>query len=185
MVSIAAAGPDKASSFAAATGRLIGLGHRRITLVGRRQLRLPQPGLPVRAFLHELAAHGIPTGAFNLPDWEESKKGFVTLLDSLFGATPPTALILDETFLYNAAFHYLAKLGLRVPQDISLVCTDENTDFAWCEPSVAHISWDYRPVVRRVVRWAANVSHGKDDRRQTLTKAEFIEGGTIGPAKDR
>jgi hypothetical protein len=29
------------------------------------------------------------------------------------------------------------------------------------------------------------VSHGKDDRRQTLTKAEFVAGGTIGPAKDR
>ncbi len=184
-VSIAAAGPDKAPPFAAATGRLIGLGHRRISLVCRRQRRLPQPGHPERAFLDELAAHGIPTGPFNLPDWEESKTGFVTLLDSLFGATPPTALILDESFLFNAAFHYLAKRGLRVPQDVSLVCTDDDSDFAWCEPSVAHIRWDYRPVVRRVVRWAANVSHGKDDRRQTLTKAEFVAGGTIGPAKDR
>ena len=184
-VSIAAVGPDKAPPFAAATARLIGLGHRRISLACRRQQRLPQPAPPARAFLHELAAQGIPTGAFNLPAWEESKKGFVTLLDSLFGTTPPTALILDESFLFNAAFHYLAKRGLRVPQDISLVCTDENTDFVWCEPSVAHIRWDYRPVVRRVVRWAANVSHGKDDRRQTLTKAEFVEGGTIGPAPKR
>ena len=182
-VSIAAVGPDKAPLYAAATARLIGLGHRRISLVCRRQRRLPQPGQPERAFLHELAAHGIPTGAFNLPAWEESKKGFVMLLDSLFGTTPPTALILDEAFLFNAAFHYLAKRGLRVPQDISLVCTDENTDYDWCEPSVAHIRWDYRPVVRRVVRWAANVSHGKDDRRQTLTKAEFVDGGTIGPVK--
>ena len=181
-VSIAAAGPDKAPPFAAATGRLIGLGHRRISLVCRRQRRLPQPGHPERAFLHELVAHGIPTGDFNLPDWEESKKGFAKLLDSLFVATPPTALILDEAFLFNAAFHYLVKRGLRVPQDISLVCTDDDPDFDWCEPSVAHIRWDYRPVVRRVVRWAANVSHGKDDRRQTLTKAEFVEGGTIGPA---
>jgi hypothetical protein len=184
-VSIAGAGPDKAPSITAATGRLIGLGHRLISLVCRRLRRLPQPGHSERAFLNAMAAHGIPTGAFNLPDWEESKKGFVMLLDSLFGATPPTALILQETFLYTAAFHYLAKRGLRVPQDVSLICTDDNTDFVWCEPSVAHIRWDYRPVVRRVVRWAANVSHDKDDRRQTLTKAEFVEGGTIGPAPKR
>ena len=182
-VLIAAVGPDKVPPIAAATARLIGLGHRRISLVCRRQRRLPQPGPPERAFLNELAAHGISTSDFNLPAWEESKKGFVTLLVSLFGATPPTALILDEAFLFNAAFHYLAKRGLRVPQDISLVCTDDDPDFAWCEPSVAHIRWDYRPVVRRVVRWAANVSHGKDDRRQTLTKAEFVEGGTVGLAK--
>jgi DNA-binding LacI/PurR family transcriptional regulator len=69
-----------------------------------------------------------------------------------------------------------------VPKDVSLVCTDHDPDAAWCEPSVAHIRWDYRPVVRRVVRWAANISHGKQDLRQTLTKAEFVDGGTIGPA---
>ena len=182
---IAGVGPDKAASMAAATGRLIGLGHRKISLLCRRQRRLPQPGLSERAFLDELAAHGIPTGAFNLPDWEESRKGFGALLDSLFAVTPPTALILDEAFLFNAAFHYLAKRNLRVPQDVSLVCTDSDPKFAWCEPSVAHIRWDHRPVVRRVVRWADNVSHGKEDRRQSLTKAEFVEGGTIGPAKGR
>jgi hypothetical protein len=182
---IAGVGPDKESSMAAATGRLIGLGHRKISLLCRRQRRLPQPGLSERAFLNELAAHGVPTGAFNLPDWEETRKGFGALMDSLFAATPPTALILDEPFLFNAAFHYLAKRKLRVPQDVSLVCTDDDPMFAWCEPSVAHIRWDSRPVLRRVVRWVDNVSRGKEDRRQTPTKAEFVEGGTIGPVKGR
>jgi hypothetical protein len=50
-----------------------------------------------------------------LPDWEESPEGFERCLDSLFGSTPPTALILDEPFLFNAVFHYLAQRGLRVP----------------------------------------------------------------------
>lgn len=127
---LAGVGPDKASSMAAATGRLIGLGHRKISLLCRRQRRLPQPGLSERAFLDELAAHGIPTGAFNLPEWEESMKGLGALLDSLFAATPPTALILDEAFLFNAAFHYLAKRNLRVLQDVSLVCTDSDPRYA-------------------------------------------------------
>ena len=34
---------------------------------------------------------------------------------------------------------------------------------------------------RRIVEWAANVSRGKADLRQTLTPATFVEGGTIGP----
>ena len=38
-------------------------------------------------------------------------------------------------------------------------------------------------MVRRIVRWAANVSRGKHDLRQTLTPAEFVPGGTIGPVK--
>jgi len=28
------------------------------------------------------------------------------------------------------------------------------------------------------------VAHGQDDRRQTLTKIEFIEGRTVGPAPE-
>jgi hypothetical protein len=59
---------------------------------------------------------------------------------------------------------------------------DSAPSFAWCEPSVAHIHWDARPVVRRIVRWIDNVARGKEDKRQTLTKAKFIEGGTIGKA---
>ena len=72
-----------------------------------------------------------------------------------------------------------------MPEDVSLVCTDYDPDFAWCRPSVAHIHWDYSPVVRRVVRWANSVARGKNYRRQTLSKAEFIEGGTIGPVPKR
>jgi DNA-binding LacI/PurR family transcriptional regulator len=75
---------------------------------------------------------------------------------------------------------FLMNRGLRVPQDVSLVCTDGSPIFEWGKPTVAH--WDTRPVVRRIVRWAATVSRGEKDLRQTLTKAEFFEGGTIGPA---
>ncbi len=64
-----------------------------------------------------------------------------------------------------------------MPQDVSLVCTDADPGFGWCQPPIAHIRWDFRPVVRRMVRWANNVSRGKEDKRQTLTKAEFVEGG--------
>jgi hypothetical protein len=36
-------------------------------------------------------------------------------------------------------------------------------------------------MVNRIVRWANNIRHGKEDTRQTTIKAEFIEGGTVGP----
>jgi hypothetical protein len=68
-----------------------------------------------------------------------------------------------------------------MPQEISLVCTDEDPTFALCLPPISRIRWDSRPVVRRVVRWAASVSNGKVELRQTLGSAQFIGGGTIGP----
>ncbi len=177
-------GPNKIPAMATATRSLIELGHRRIVLLARTGRRLPEPGAPERSFLDELAANGIAPGPYHLPDWELSVKGFNARLDSLFLLTPPTALIIQEAVFYFAALQFCAHRGLRVPQDVSLICTDADPNFYWCQPSVAHIRWDSRPVVRRIVRWAANVSRGKEDLGQKLTPAEFVPGGTIGPARE-
>lgn len=182
---IAGVGPDKAPVMAEAARHLIQLGHRRISMIHRRSLRLPEPTPILRAFLDELNAAKLATGAFNLPDWDESDQGFTNVLNSLFACTPPTALILDEPFQYHAAYHHITRRGLRVPEDVSLICTDDHPTFAWCRPTVTHFFWDYRPVVRRAVRWANNIAHGKEDRRQSGTKVTFVEGETIGPAPKR
>jgi DNA-binding LacI/PurR family transcriptional regulator/biotin operon repressor len=181
---IASVGPDKLPVMAAVTRKLVGLGHRRIVLLARQMRRLPQPGAVEQAFLDTLAAHGITPGAYHLPEWEESVDGFYARLESMFRVSRPSALIVDEVPLFAAAQQFLAGHGLHVPRDVSLVCTDYDPSFEWCRPTVAHIRWESRPVVRRIVRWAANVSRGKKDLRQTLTPAEFVEGGTIGVAKE-
>jgi DNA-binding LacI/PurR family transcriptional regulator len=181
---IAGTKPDHVPAFAAATRHLVGLGHRRIALLARSERRLPDPGRAERAFLEELEVHGIRTGTYNLPDWEGSPESLHLCLESLFGATPPTALIVAEVPMFFAAQQFLGNRGLRVPQDVSLVCADAHRSFEWCRPSVAHIRWDHRPVVRRVVRWTNNVARGKDDRRQSFTKAKFVDGGTVGVAPE-
>jgi DNA-binding LacI/PurR family transcriptional regulator len=181
---IAGTGPDKSPLLGEVTRRLLGLGHRRIVMIYAKNLRLPKPAKSARAFLDAMNESGISTGSYNLPDWEETAEGFNGLLDSLFKTTPPTALILDEAFQFHAAYHYLSQRNLRVPQDVSLVCSDGDQGFNWCKPSVAHIYWDHRPVVRRIMRWVNNVARGVDDRRQSFTKAEYIDGGTVGPAPD-
>ena len=183
-VRIAGAGPDKLPPLLAVARHLVSLGHRKIVLLLREEHRKPQPGPFARAFLAELELHGITVGSYNLPDWEDSAEGFRSCLDSLFRVTPPSALIIDEVFLFKVAQQHLARRGILAPEHISLVCSDPDPTFSWLHPTVAHIRWDPGQVVRRIVRWAANVSRGLDDRRQTLTKAELVEGGTIGPFKE-
>lgn len=184
-LSIAGTKPDKMPAYAAVTRKLIEFGHRRVSLLVRKERRLPEPGGCERAFLDELESHGIPIGAYNLPEWEESIEGFHNLLHSLCQVTRPTALIIDEAPLFIAAQQFLGNRGLRVPEDISLVFTDPDPHFAWCNPSVAHIRWESRATVHRLVRWADNVARGKKDIGQWFTKAEFVEGGTIGPARSQ
>ncbi len=179
---IAAAGPDKPPALADATRSLISLGHQRIVLLCRKARRLPAPGTSETAFRNVLLEKQIAAGDYNLPDWEETPAGFQQCLDALFRVTPPTALIVDEAQWFIAAMQFLLRRGIRVPRDVSLICTDDAPAFACCEPPVACIAWDRRPVIRRIVQWASSISRGKSDLRQTLTLARFHPGGTIGPA---
>jgi hypothetical protein len=182
---IAAVGPDKPPVYAAITRRLIELGHRRIVLLAERVRRLPEPGASEQAFLAALEVHGIAPHSYHLPDWEQTINGFQARLEELFRITPPTALIIDEVPFWVSTMQFLGQRGLRVPQDVSVVCTDGDRVFNWCKPTVAHIRWDTSPVMRRIVQWANNIACGKQDLRQTLTKAEFVEGETIGLANEK
>ena len=154
-------------------------------LLARRRRRLPEPGAPERAFLEEMAAHGLPVSDYNPPDWEETPAGFRTRLNSLLQVTPPTALIIDEVPFFLATLQFPGRRRLLVPEDVSLVSTEAAPGFDWCQPSISHMRWPVGPVVQRVVNWAANVSLGKKDLLQTLAPAEFVPGGTIGPAVGR
>jgi DNA-binding LacI/PurR family transcriptional regulator len=178
---LAGTGPGKVEAFRAAARRLAELGHRRIVLLQPDHMRKPTLELLLRETLDELEAHGIQTGSYNLPDWEQTPEGLRRCLDSLFALTPPTALILDRACEYIATQQYLARHGIFTPRDVSLICTDDDLTFEWCVPSASCICWDSRPWVRRIVRWVANIASGKDDRHQRATKAKFVERGSIGP----
>jgi DNA-binding LacI/PurR family transcriptional regulator len=179
-------GPDKSPAYAEVVRLLVVHGHQRIVLLARPQRRNPQPTQPPPpewTFLRTLEAEGIVVSDYNFPDWDNTKEGFHRCLESLFQLTSPTALIVQESQLFAAVQQFLAARGIKVPQDISLVCADPDPTFAWQIPSVTHIRSDSTPWIRRIIRWAANVSRGKEDHRQGLSKAEFVVGGTIGPTR--
>jgi len=155
-------------------------GRHRIVLIVREMRSKPGPGAPEQAFLDELKAQGIRSGAYNLPDWNDDAHGLRHLLESLFRTTPPSALLVSTPELFNAVQIQLARWGLNAPEDFSLICTDYHNEFQWRLPAISHLAWDSRPLVRRVVKWADNVRLGREDRRKTYTKTEFVEGGTIG-----
>lgn len=180
-VPIAGVGPDHLPALITATRRLIELGHRRIVQLTRPERRIPGPGALERAVLDEIASHGIPVGQYNLPNWKDNREGLHECLHQLFRHTPPTALFIDEACLFFAAQLQLARMGIHAPQHVSLVCCEPDTAFDWIEPPISHIRWDPRLMIRHVVRWVAGVAGGRNARRKMWSKAEFVEGGTIGP----
>lgn len=181
---VAGMSPRKAPALAAGMRRLADLGHWRICLLTRGTNRFEHPSLFERAFLDELIALGITPGPYHLPDWDETREGIQRCLDSLFRVTPPTALIVCEPPLFIAVQQHLAHKGILSPRDVSLLCDDPDPAFQWCEPTIAHIDWDERPILQRIMQWAGHVAVGKTDHRQSRSKSRFIHGGTIGPAPD-
>ena len=76
---------------------------------------------------------------------------------------------------------FLARRGIHVPEQVSLVSTDCDASLDWCHPAIAHMRWDNAPIVRRVVRWVDAVRKGNPDRKTINFPAEFVPGGSIGP----
>lgn len=180
---IAATGPNFGPPFRECTEELLRLGHRRIVMIARPQRRLPCPEHPETEFLDTLETHGIRTGEYHFPLWPSNdREGLHACLHSLFAKTPPTALIVQEAKVFVAVQQFLASRGLSVPKDVSLVCPDGDAVLDWQIPTAAQFKWDSAPWVRRALRWAENISRGKDDRKQDLYPARFVSGGTIGPA---
>lgn len=161
--------------------KLVEFGHQRIVLLVREERRKPHPGLPERFFLEQLQAHGIQTGPYNIPDWKESPEGLEQCLDKLFEHTPPTALLIGDPVTFHAIQTHLGRRGINAPEDISLYCNDYNESFEWCRPSIAHLTWDYRATIRRVMQWVKNVSQGHEDKKKSYTKAVYREGDSVGP----
>lgn len=182
-VSLPSIGPEKNEACSIAVRRLVELGHRRIVMLVREDRRKPKPGALEQTFLDTLKEMGIAPGPYNLPDWKNDSAGFHGCLDSLFRHTPPTALFIDEVPMFFAAQHHLSQRGIVAPRNVSMICLDADPGFAWFQPPISHIQWSPDPMVRRVVDWANNIGTGREGRNKRRFKAEFVEGGTIGPVK--
>jgi DNA-binding LacI/PurR family transcriptional regulator len=180
---IAGIAPDQVPAIVSATRRLIALGHQRIVMLEVTST-LSDPGPDGVAFLDELKAHGITAGNYNMPGWEDGFDGFYRCLESLFARTAPTAIFIYSATQYVAVAQFLLHRGLRVPQDVSLICCNIAPYFNRYQPTISHVRWNDQLMVNRIGRWANNISHGKEDTRQTLIDAEFVEGGTVGPAQE-
>lgn len=165
--------------------RLCSLGHRRIVFLMPhfvRQVEGKQSKI-VQMILEELAVHGITGGAYHVPDFDETPEGLRERLDALFRITPPTAIFATYPGWLFGVLSYLAARGLKVPRDVSVICGNDASGFAWTQPRVAHFQHDDERMARRMVNWVERWSQGRRDFKQEFAPVKLIEEGSIGPAK--
>jgi len=85
-------------------------------------------------------------------------------------------MIIDDPILVAGVQNYLTKLNNKAARDVILIATDHHPTFHWYSPAIAHIEWNRRQVLNRVVRWVNNVARGKDDRKTQITEAILFPG---------
>ncbi len=180
---VAGSATSIAPAIEAALGALITLGHRRIVMLAATVLRKPKPIPSLEHYLTCLEANEIVPAEYHLPHFADTSAGLENCLDSLFRLTPPTALLVGQADYCVAVFAFLARNGLQVPRDVSVVFTHMDPIFALRQPPLDHFLVPVKNYISTVTRWVHAVAKGRPDNRQVILPAVYVPGGTVGPVK--
>jgi LacI family transcriptional regulator len=70
------------------------------------------------------------------------------------GPRAPTALVVNQSYHYLTVFSVLVQLGRRIPQDVSLICRDDDRFLAFLEPEPARYVENPHLFARKLARIA-------------------------------
>lgn len=113
-----------------ATEHLVGLGHERIAFIGGHQIEpfdFPIPELRRQGFERGMLAHGLEV----LPEWTADAEltpagGADAMSRILHTDQRPTGVVVMADEMAVGAIQVLRDLGLRVPEDVSIVGFDDH-----------------------------------------------------------
>ncbi|MES2919978.1 MAG: substrate-binding domain-containing protein [Verrucomicrobiota bacterium] len=180
---VASSATRGAPAIESAVNALVEHGHRRIVLLAETILRKPTPIPSLENYLSFLEARGISATDYNLPHFENTVAGLESCLRGLFHITPPTALIVHHASQCVAVFSFLARRGLQVPHDVSVICMSMDLSFSLYVPPLDHFHMPTEKYITRITRWVGGVAKGRPDKDQVIFDAEYVPGGTVGRVK--
>ena len=165
---------DYAQAARLATEHLIGLGHTRIAAIAG-PLEVTSGDLHHAGFTAAMAAAGLPVpdglvhrGPFT-PDFGRAAVTAVLALPE-----PPTALLVSN---HEASFGVLPVLGdsgLRVPEQLSVMCTEEEPFYSWWAPPLTTVDNRAEQQAQRAAALLLAQLHGAEIS-SAVRPAELVE----------
>lgn len=170
-----------------AAGLFLGLGHRRVALVVLRMN--PADELAIKeGFLAGFQGSRRPDALVEVAYHNPSAKGVCQAIDEVLRKRKETTgFFVPGTGYTLTAMGYLAHLGWRIPQDVSLATQVADSPLIqYAYPSLAHyrIDWDLlaQKLARLVIRVA---SAGATEPRHVRLLPEFQPGDSLAAAPTR
>lgn len=168
-----------------ATEHLIKLGHRRIA-----HITVPDRSVSSRARLagyeRSLEGHGIAYDPALVIETDESEHGGAEALQRLLQVEPRPEPQPSAVFCYNdqmaigalAASH---RVGLRVPEDISVVGVDDIAVSAWLEPSLTTVRQPLRRMGHMAMEMMLNLLDDRSKVKDVMIPGELVVRESTAP----
>lgn len=180
MVSV---GSSNWSGARAATAHLIGLGHRRIAWLGgpERSGAARDRFYGYRAALDSAGIEPdealVRTGSFEVAAGARHARDLLTM------SAPPTAIIGADDEIAVGALATAHELGLRVPQDLSILGFDDTPQAAWTTPPLTSVHQDLDGMGRIAVQTVQAMAAGtRPASRHVELATTLTVRATTGPA---
>ena len=165
-----------------AAGSMLRLGHRRIGFLTQQSERAGD--LESEAgFADGLQCSGHPDVRPTIAHHDGTVPGALRRLEAMLSRPArPTAILVAKPHFYLTTVAYLAQHGLRVPQDVSLICRDSDTFLRYLTPSVASYSFSSKLYARRLFSLTLALT-----RQETLAnpvqriESKFNRGASLAP----
>jgi DNA-binding LacI/PurR family transcriptional regulator len=171
---------DDEPAYSAAVRRLAELGHRRIAHVaGPQEFRHAHRRRV--AWQETLRTLGLPPGPV-LPGGFTVEGGARATRELLVLAEPPTAVVYGNDLAAMAGLSVAQELGVKVPEQLSVVGYDDAPLTRYSHPPVATARADARGWGEAAARALDAVLAGDEAVHVELPPAEFVPRASIGPA---
>lgn len=160
-----------------AFSRLIALGHRQIVIPLCE--RLPPFSNSIKEVVRErLEGAGVTyVASYHTPESDYmSPEVTWRMMEAIFARTPPTALVFLDWKELVTSCCLLWQLGMRVPDDVSVVLLNEQTEAGWFMPKLASFRFPTRRMAMTLAAW---VEGRTLQAHQQIHSADFDEGETM------
>lgn len=170
---------DNGAAMRVAVEHLIGLGHRRIGRVSGPE-RFLHSRARSSAFRRALDERGL-TGVLAEGDYGAASGAAATR--ALLGdPEPPTAIVYDNDVMAVAGLTVAAELGLRVPDDLSLLAWDDSDQCRLARPALSVVSRDVHDLGAATAAALLDTAAGRRTRPGRAAQVRVVARESTGPA---